>query len=153
MQHGQIPASPAEIRQSMLRELTDTNLSEGSRELLRNLVQKDMVLAFLKEPEVKEWKWKLRTKQELFFVMHPGADCLVTGEDRAAINGNVSDRLSPLSQEQKIVVRDFFDMLELRISRARDMKQQEMMNTQIREARSDRDESGGGGLKQRLRGN
>lgn len=125
-----------EIHNQLIDKITETNLSEGSKNLLRNLLTKDLVLANFKEAEVNEMRWKLRAKKKLFFAMHPAQDCLVTGDDRAAIYDDPAATLRPLSDSQRAIVRDLFDMLETRITRARKMKQQEMMNTTIRESRA-----------------
>lgn len=144
-------ASPSQqIHQDILEKITETNLSEGSREILRNLLTKDLVLANFQEAEVNELRWKLRAKQKLFFAMHPDQHCLITGEDRAAIYDDPTATLRPLSDEERAIVRDLFDMLETRITRARKMKQQEMMNTTIRESRAETSgggEDGKGGLR------
>ncbi|GAA0305706.1 hypothetical protein [Halarchaeum salinum] len=141
--------SPAQqIHEDILDKITETRLSEGSRDLLRNLLTKDLVLANFQEAEVNEMRWKLRAKQKLFFSMHPDRQCAIVGDDRAAIYDDGTATLRPLSDEERAIVRDLFDMLETRITRARKMKQQEMMNTTIRESRAETsgngDESKGG---------
>lgn len=141
-----------EIYDNFVRELLDSPLSEGSKNLLRNLISKDFVLANLNKEEVHELKWRLRIKREKFYAMHPSRECLVTGEDREYINDDRNDSLLPLTQEQKIVADDFFDGIWVRITRAKGMKQQEIMKTSIHESHVQRDqqEQQSGGLLGRL---
>lgn len=139
------------VHDGILDDLTDTEISEGSKDILRNLVSKDLVLAYLTEAEINEVKWHIRIVKELYLAMHPAQDCLVTGEDRAAINDNSSDRLRALSEEERINIETFFMSVQSRVTRAREMKQQELMNTQIAEHRDQRSNDGGGGLLGRLK--
>lgn len=145
------PPTPEATHEGILQDLTETDLKEGSKDILRNLVTKDFVLANFSEAEVNEVKWSIRTKQEMFFAIHPDQECEVTGDDRAAINDDPTDQLTPLTQEEKLVAQTFFDGVETRITRARDMKQQEIWNTQIAERRSEGAEEDGGGVLGRLR--
>lgn len=150
MQNGQM--DPVSQYEDVFEQLTETNLSEGSRELLRNLVTKDLVLAYFNDAEITEMKWKLRTIKDVYLDMHPSGDCIVTGDDRAAINDDRGDTLTELTGEDIIVIDTFFTQLISRLTRARQMKQQEMMNTQIAERRDGSDDSGGGGLIDRITG-
>lgn len=146
---GQPVDDAEEIRGTLVEFLTESDLDEGSTDMLQNLVSKDVVLAYLTEAEVREYKWKLRVKREQFLALHPADDCLVTGDYRAAINDNRGDTLRPLNARQKMQVLTFFDMAETLVTRARKMKQQEMMNTQIHERRAEdnrESNSGRGGI-------
>lgn len=140
-----------QVHQGILDDLTDTEISEGSKEILRNLVSKDLVLAYLTEAEINEVKWHIRIVKELYLAMHPAQNCRIEGEDRAAINDDPTDRLYALSEEERINIETFFMSVQSRVTRARDMKQQELMNTQIAEHRDQRSKEGGGGLLGRLR--
>lgn len=147
-----MPANPhqvaGEIRNSILNDIVETDLSEGSKNLLRNLLTQDFVLANLSTEEAEEIKWKLEAKKEKFFAMHPPENSLVTGEDRAAINDDPTDNLRPLGPVQRMQVHDVFDGIYLRVTRSKDMKQQEVMNTRIQERRDNNDgESSKGGLR------
>lgn len=145
-------SSPDEVYRGMMEWIADSDLNEGSKNLLKNLLSKELVLANFTKAEVNEWRWKLRRKKELFFLMHPGPQCLVIGEDRGAIYDDPHASLSPLSDQQRQLVRDLFDVLEARITRARGMKQQEMVNTDIHEHRDGNDEESSGSSSGGLRG-
>jgi len=149
---SQVPKTADEAEQNLIEYLSESNLSAPAKDVLRNHVVKDVVMAYLSPEEVHEYKWKLRQKREAFFAMHPAADCLVAGDDRAFINDDETDRLRPLSEKERYAVQTFFDMSETLITRAKEMKQQEMMNTRIEERRA-KDDTGGdesGGIKGRL---
>lgn len=151
---GQPTEDAEEIRSTLVEFLTSSDLDEGTTNMLQNLISKDIVLAYLTEAEVREYKWKLRIKREEFLALHPADDCLVTGQYRAAINDDRTDTLTPLDARQKMQVLSFFDMAETLVTRARGMKQQEMINTEIREHRAEDNrgsESESGGILGKIR--
>lgn len=150
--NGHDPELAEGIYESMLNDIVSTSLSEGSKDMMKNLLTKDFVLANLNRAELNEFKWKLRVKKEIFFAMHPTQDCLVVGERRAAINDDPSDTLRPLTKEMKWEVDNVFDGIWMRSTRALGMQQQKMLNTQIRESKVDRGErAGGNGIIDKLR--
>lgn len=139
------------VHKGIMEDLTDTDISEGSKEILRNLITKDLVLAYLNDAEVNEVKWHIRIIKELYFSIHPDQNCLVVGEDRAYINDDTTDRITPLTEQEQIVVESFFMSVITRVTRARGMKQQEMMNTQIAEHRDNRESGESNGILSRIR--
>lgn len=146
------PTSATAVHQGLMEDLTDTELSEGSKDLLRNLITKDLVLAYLNDAEVNEVKWHIRIVKELYFAVHPDQNCLVTGKDRAYINDDSTDTMTPLTENEQITVESFFLSVITRVTRARGMKQQEMLNTDIREHRDNTESNGSNGIIGRLRG-
>ncbi len=148
---GSPPPSPTQVRKGIFEELTDTEISEGSKDVLRNLISKDLVLAYLTEAEVNEVKWHIRVVKELYLTLHPPQDCEISGGDRAAINDDPTDTLHPLTEEERVNVETFFMTVQSRVTRARDMKQQEMTRTQIAEHRDNTEDNESGGLLGRIR--
>jgi hypothetical protein len=139
-----------EIRSDLLAETTDTGLSEGQRNILENLVTNDHILAYLREPEIQEVKWDLKIKHELYRAMFPADDCEVTGKDRAFINADQADTMEPLGKDGRMAARTFFDGVWMRVTRARDMQQQKIWQTQIARSEVDNgDDSDSGGLLNR----
>lgn len=141
-QQGGPPASAyshaESIRDDIFSQIADTDLQDPSKDLLRNLLTKDLVLANLKEAEVTEWRWRLRTKKELFFAAHPQEGDLVVGRYRKAIyDDETAQNLMPLDDFQRMAVHDLFDTVETRITRARKMRQQRLMKTTIQERKVD----------------
>lgn len=152
--HTNAAQQAEQIRQNLLSFLTESDLQEGTKELLRNYTSKSFILGYLQSDEVTELKWELRIVHEQYLGLHPGTECEVVGEDRAYINDDPQDHLKPLSGKEKMVVSSFLQAVWTNITRARDMKQQEIMKTQIARTeteRKDGDDSGSG-LLARLRG-
>jgi hypothetical protein len=143
-----------EIRDNLLTFLTESDLQEGTKDLLRNYASKSFILGYLTADEVTELKWDLRISHEQYLAAHPDAKCEVVGEDRAYINADPSDNLKPLSGSEKLVLASFFQAIWTNITRARDMKQQEIMKTQIARTETERKDGddGSGGLLGRFRG-
>jgi hypothetical protein len=142
------------IRDNLLTFLTESDLQEGTKDLLRNYASKSFILGYLQSDEVTELKWELRIAHEQYLAVHPGPESEVVGADRAYINEDPSDRLEPLSGSEKLVLGSFFQAIWTNVTRARDMKQQEIMKTQIARTETERNDGddGGGGLLGRLRG-
>lgn len=143
-----------EIQNDLLDEISTSDLQEGSRKLLKNLVSKDFIFANLTEEEVIEFKYKLLLKRESFYSMHPSSESIIEGELRAYVNDNPADTLTSLTQQQKLIVDQFFEGVWMRVTRARGMKQQEILQTQITQSVTDGlggDSGGGGGLLGRWR--
>lgn len=136
------------IRQDLLEQLTKTDLNKPSKKLLENLITPDWVLANLSEDYLWELKWRLEVTKEKYKALHPGKECVVTGEFRQYVYDDKRPemKLKPLSQQQELAVDNFFDAVWLRLTRAKDFKQQEIMRTEIRsvQTQNDRGESGGG---------
>jgi hypothetical protein len=153
-QAGRVGGQDAEDEyQEWLEMVAEADLDEGSKDLLKNLVSKDWVLANFEPAEVNEFKFRLEIRKLLYSALHPAEDCLVTGEWRAYINDDPDDQLTPLSQQEQMIVDGLFQGLFARITRGREGFQQEMLRTQIREQRQAiADETQRGGLKDRVLG-
>lgn len=140
--------------QGYLRELLKDELEEGEQDLLKNLVSRDFVLANWSFEQLNELKFDLEIIRDQYFAMHPDDDCVVTGDFRAYCYGDRSETREPLTESEKMKAITYFKGAFGRITRALDMKQQEMNAKTIRENRMSRDDNtGGGGLVGRLRGN
>lgn len=139
--------NPQQMYETMLEDIVKTSLNEGSKKLLKNLLTRDFVLAYLTRAELNEFKWKLRVKKELFYAMHPDERCAITGEDRKFINDDSNDGLLPLTDVQVWEVENVFDGIWMRVTRSVNGKQWDAINTTIRESRlgngPERESSGG----------
>lgn len=121
-------------------------------EILQGLLSRDLVLAYVNTAEHNEGKWDLRILKEIVYLYFPPPECLVVGEDRAAINDDPDDTVEPLTKDEKLHIEIFFRIVEKRLTRSRDMKQQEMLRTSIAQTEVRRDGDGNsGGLLGRLR--
>lgn len=146
--------SPQQIRNDFIEDLKESPLSEGSKEILRNLISPDFIFAYYNKDEIRELKELLRLKKRQFYWMHPAPECEVTGSDRAYVNDDQRDKLEPLSDAEYLVVDTFFKGVYARVTRSKEMKQQEILQTSISEnrvQREDGDDATTGGLTGWLR--
>lgn len=134
------------FERDVLEYLADTDLSDQNKNLLADLLTRDMVFGYLDRPRHTEFDWELRILKETIRLFFPPNDCLVIGEDRAAINDEPSDEATPMSKEDRVRLESFFSILRLRLTRSRNMKQQEMLRTSIAqtEVRRGNNDSDGG---------
>lgn len=141
------------FERDVLEFLAESDLSDQNKDILKDYLSRDLVFANIDSAEYNELKWELRVLKEILYLHYPSPDCLVTGELRAAINDDPDDTVEPLTQEERLRIETFFRNIRLRLTRSKDMKQQEMLRTSIAqtEVRRDGDNSGGKGLLGRLR--
>jgi hypothetical protein len=152
-QHSRGPQSGFTLQnQGVLDKIASSDLDPGSKRLLENLLSTDLVFSNLNDAEVQDFRFRLEEKRELFFAMHPGDECLVTGLDRAEIYDDAADTLKPLSDEEKHIANDIFDFVQLRLMRSKGMEQQRVLKTNIQEQHLDRGEQDGTGLLSKLPG-
>lgn len=143
-----------EIHSDFLRELTESNLREPSRNLLKNYLSKSFILANLRQAEVDEFKWQLRVRYEAFIRLHPSRDSFMTGCVRAYVYNDASERLEPLTQQQKLTVKGFFDGIWMNVTRSKGFAQQEILQTSITQSIVDKGEgeTQPGGLRGKIFG-
>lgn len=141
-----------QIRDNMMQFLSESELSEGTKDILRNYVSKAFILGYLKEKEVHELKWELRIDHELYKWMHPPQDSLMQGEIRQWVADDPDDDLESPTKKQEIQLATFFKGVWVNITRARGMKQQEIWKTQISRSEVERgEENGSDGLLAKVR--
>jgi len=85
--------------------------------------------------------------------MHPSQDSVIEGKFRAYVYDDPGNTLTSLTQQEKLIVDQFFEGIHKRVTRARGMKQQEILRTQIQQSvTGDLGENGSsGGLIERWR--
>jgi len=129
-----------------LAELSDTELNMGTISVLENMVTRDFVLGYLDAPEVHEQKWLARVAAQRVYAMHPGENCVITGEYRAQLYGDDHENLMPLSDREKEKIRAFIKGIFLRVSRSKEGWQQDKIGEQVKVNRVEdekREECGG----------
>jgi len=150
----QAMARAEQIRDDLLDKVSDSDLDADSRNLLENLVSKDFIFANLTDAEVTELKYKLLLKRKKFYAMHPAETSLIQGQLRAYVYDDPGNTLTPLTQQEKLIVDQFFEGVFTRVTRARGMAQQEILQTQIQQSYTGNvgeDSGSGGGLLGRWR--
>lgn len=142
-----------EIYNDLLQEITTSDLHPDSRELLTNLVSKDFIFANLTDAEVESFKKELKLKRKKFYTMHPSQESIVEGDLRAYVYDDPGNTLTSLTQQEKLIVDQFFEGIWMRVTRARGMRQQEILKTQINQSITGSTDGGDkkGGLLQRWR--
>lgn len=126
--------------------LTDTKLSEGTINVLENLITQDFVLGYLEQGEATEQKWLARIAAQRVIAMHPGEQCVLQGEFRAFLYDDEHEHLQALSDREKERIRQFIKGVFLRVSRSREGWQQDKIGEQVKVSRQESDSSDDGGL-------
>lgn len=127
-----------DMHSDILKELTETRaLPPSSRDILRNLITSDWVLANLQKEDLHELRWELRLLQKKFFAMHPSQDSIMQGDYRAFVYDDPSENLRALSEREKLAAESFFRTVWLRLTRSFKFRQQEMLQTNIKKTQTE----------------
>lgn len=134
------------FERDVLEFLAKTDVSDQGRAVFKDYLSRDFVFANLDYADYNEMKWELRVLKEALRLLFPPQECLVVGDDRAAINDDPSDQAVPMTQEDRARMESLFRIARLRLTRSKDMKQQEVLRTSIAQTevrRGERESNGG----------
>lgn len=126
-------------------KVTNSQLDQGTVDVLANLLSKDFVLGNLSEAEVHEHRWLTREIVMEVEAEHPNPESMWQGRFRQVAAGRERDALRPLDGPQKAVMQQFTMGVISRATQSRDGWQQEELNKSYRvsERREpDKDEGG-----------
>jgi len=149
---GGASAGRDEQMSQYLNQLSASELKEGSKRLLENLVGKDFVFANYSGDDIDRLRFELQVIKMQYRDIHPGKECLITGEDRAWINDDATDTLEPLTPEETAIIDSFIEGIFSRVTRGEEGFQQEKINesVSVSEVRKSEDEKSGGGILDRI---
>lgn len=126
--------------------VTESELQQGTAEMLRNLLSRDWVLSKMSDAEVHEMRWLARTIADEVEAMHPPEDSIWQGDLRMYASGDPKQQLEPLSSTQKTEIFQLIQGFIARVARSKEGFQQETFKKQIRKSeREDRSEDEDGG--------
>jgi hypothetical protein len=112
--------------------VTNSQLQQGTVDILANLLSKDFVLGNLSEAEVHEHRWLTRELVLEVEAAHPRPDSMWRGRFRQVASGKERDALEPLDDAQKTTMQQFIQGVITRATRSRDGWQQEEVNKSYR---------------------
>lgn len=128
-------------------KVTNSQLQQGTVNILSNLLSKDFVLGNLDEAEVHEHRWLTRQLVLEVEAAHPRANSMWQGRFRQVASGRERDALEPLDDAQKTTMQQFIQGVITRATRSRDGWQQEEVNKSYRVSeRREPDKDDGGFL-------
>lgn len=113
-------------------KVTNSQLDQGTIDVLANLLSKDFVLGNLSEAEVHEHRWLTREVVMEAESEHPREDSMWQGRFRQVAAGRERDALTALDGPQKAVMQQFTQGVIARATRSRDGWQQEEVNKSYR---------------------
>jgi len=113
-------------------QVTNSQLQQGTVDILANLLSKDFVLGNLSEAEVHEHRWLTRELVLEVEALHPRPDSMWRGRFRQVAAGREREALEPLDDAQKTTMQQFVQGVIARVTRSRDGWQQEEVNKSYR---------------------
>jgi hypothetical protein len=113
-------------------KVTNSQLQQGTVDILSNLLSKDFVLGNLSEAEVHEHRWLTRQLVLEVEAAHPRTNSMWRGRFRQVASGIERDALKPLDDAQKTVMQQFIQGVITRATRSREGWQQEEVNKSYR---------------------
>jgi hypothetical protein len=117
---------------------------------LDNMVSRDWVLGNLTPAQEHEIRFKLEVMRLKILGMHPPEEG-VSGAERAFLMDDSSERLEPLTQQERLLIDELIDTLKARVGRGREGFERRQENTDIARTETGTDDapdssSGWGGL-------
>jgi len=113
-------------------KVTNSQLRQGTIDILANLLSEDFVLGNLSDAEVHEHRWLAREIVIEAEAEHPHDDSMWQGRFRQVAAGRDRDALRPLDGPQKAVMAQFTQGVIARATRSREGWQQEELNKSYR---------------------
>jgi len=146
-----LSAAQAQAEQPMdkayIDKMTDHQLSQGTVDILSNLLDQDFLLGNMTDAEIHEYRWLARVLRLEVESLHPNQDSVFQNELRMIAFDDRAQNLPPLDDVDKAVIEQFLMAVIARATRGKDGWQQEMFNKTIsaseRREVSDDDNSGG----------
>jgi len=134
-----------------INSICDTDVSPIKDAGLENYLSRDFVLAYFDDADIQELYWDMQIYIEMLMADAPDEGDEIDGdEEMAFIFGIDPDevRTEPLNQAQKTALNGARQAFRARTTRAKGMKQQEMLTKTTNESvvRRPESEGGGGGL-------
>jgi len=130
-----LSAARAEAEQPMdkayIDQMTDHQLSQGTIDIMSNLLDQDFLLGNLTDAEIHEYRWLARVLRVEVEALHPSQEAILQGGVRMVAYDDVAQRLPPLDEVDKTVVEQFLMGVIARATRGKDGWQQEMFNKTI----------------------
>ncbi|MFD2655309.1 hypothetical protein ACFSUP_04240 [Gracilibacillus thailandensis] len=112
-------------------KLTNSQLEQGTVNILNNMLSKDWVLANMSDAEVNETRWFARLMSMRVEALHPEQGSVWTGEFRKFCADDPDDALKPLDSAQRTIIFELIHGVIARATRSRDGWQQDKMNESI----------------------
>lgn len=127
-------------------KVTNSQLQQGTVDVLANLLSKDFVLGNLTDAEVHEHRWLTREILLEVEAMHPEQQDMWQGRFRQVVSGKEREALKPLDDAQKTVMQQFVQGVIARGTRSKDGWQQEEVNKSYRVSERREPDKDDGGL-------
>lgn len=132
--------------QAYIDKMTDHQLSQGTVDILSNLLDQDFLLGNMSDAEVHEYRWLARVLRLEVEAVHPNESGVFQGDRRMVAYDRDDQRLPPLDEVDKSVIEQFLMGVIARATRGKDGWQQEMFNKTIQASETrevDEGEDGG----------
>lgn len=145
LQQAQAQAPSFSERREYLEAVIEDGLDPATVGMLRNMTSADFILSNFNDAEINEIKKLREITYKKVVAAHPHQDAIMQGDLRAQVYEN-GTKLTPLSQNQKVLIDQYLRGAFARLARSRDGFQQEQFGKTISASetrRADDDESGG----------
>jgi hypothetical protein len=112
-------------------KMTDHQLSQGTIDILSNLLDQDYLLGNMTDAEIHEFRWLARVLRLEVEAVHPPQDSFFQGRARMVAYDDRSQKLPALDDVDKTIITQFIMGVISRATRGKDGWQQEMFNKTI----------------------
>lgn len=121
------------------------DLQDATLAKIKSMMGRDPVLANLTEAQEHDIRYRLEVMKYKVISAHPPDESAITGRMRAFLLDDSKEQLRPLSQQERMLIDDFFAALQTRVTRGRGGFERKQINTSIAQTETKNDESGDSG--------
>lgn len=125
---------------------TSTDLDDVTITKIQNILSQDVVLGNFTAAQEHDRRLWVECQKYKVLGSHPPEESAIQGAARAFLYDDEMEQLQSLTQQERIIVHDFFELMKDRVSRGREGFERQQLNTNIArtETESKTDDDGGG---------
>lgn len=115
------------------------DLQEVTVAKIKSLMGRDPILANMTSAQEHDIRFKLEVLKYKVLGSHPPDDSSIKGKTRAFLYDDPMEQLEPLTQQERILIDEFFETLKTRATRGREGFERKQINTRIAQTRTEQD--------------
>lgn len=113
------------------------DLQEVTIAKIQSLVGRDPVLANYTDAQEHDIRYKLEVLKYKVIGCHPPDSSQITGAVRAFLYDDEMEELEPLTQQERVLIDEFFEALKTRATRGREGFERKQINTRIAQTQTE----------------
>lgn len=118
-----------------------TDLQEVTIAKIQSLIGRDPILANYTGAQEHDIRFKLEVLKYKVLGCHPPDESVIAGGVRAFLFDDEMEELKPLTQQERVLIDEFFEALKTRATRGREGFERKQINTRIAQTQTQQQNS------------